>query len=290
MVGFGLAIALLLQATAPQTVLPRNTVVRVAVNNDLSSKTSRAGETFVLTVVQDVTAGGQTVIPRGTPARGEITSLTTKGMLGKSGKMTIELRFVDLGSRAIPISGSYLQEGEGGTIATVGTAVLAGPFAFLVTGKSALIPRGRELEGRTTEDVPLKATSDVTAVKVDGSLPARTPARERHEALARTLRDIANAPRPRNAHDALGAGLAKFRGKPQQFAFNKIGYPDRKMLIGGVTVYSWTNNDVNIDGSALTCTVKIIVRAARIVDTDHSGNNGACARYAEAVDSTYRER
>lgn len=67
--------------------------------------------------------------------------------------MNIELRYVELRGRRIPIEGSYRQEGDGNTVATVGTVVVAGVFGALVTGKSAVIPRGRELVARTKQDL-----------------------------------------------------------------------------------------------------------------------------------------
>lgn len=95
--------------------------------------------------------------------------------------------------------------------------------------------------------------------------------------------EVQKVPVRREVGSVLFSGLEKFHGKPQQYAFDTLGYPDRKMLIGSDTIYSW----VNTEPDNLSCTVKVIVRAKRILKTDFSGNNGACALYAREVDPTF---
>ena len=117
---------------------------------------------FPLSVAHDVKLGGFVVIPAGTRGMGEVTWKTGKGAFGKSGKMDVELRYIELGGQRIPVEGKYRQEGEGNTVATVGTVVLAGPFGALVTGKSARIPKGRELSARTRDPIPVILPAGVT--------------------------------------------------------------------------------------------------------------------------------
>jgi len=56
---------------------------------------------------------------------------------------------------ASKIDGTYRQDGEGNTLATVGGVVLAGPFAAFITGKSGRIPQGRELTATLEESIKL---------------------------------------------------------------------------------------------------------------------------------------
>lgn len=134
----------------PQLILPANTEIVLRMSDDLTSKGGKidAGHMFRLTVAYDVGVQGTIVIPSGTPAVGEVTMRTGKGVFGKSGKIEAELRHVDLNGRRIPVTGKFRQEGEGNTLAAVGAIFLSAPLLF-VTGKSAVIPRGRELTGYT---------------------------------------------------------------------------------------------------------------------------------------------
>lgn len=142
-----------LQAVEVSAVtIPGNTSVILRMNEDLTSKGGqiKVGHMFNLTVAYDVKVNGIVVIPAGTPAKGEVTMRTGKGVFGKSGKLEIELRSIDLNGEMIPVTGKYRQEGEGNTLAAVGAVFLSAPLLF-VTGKSATIPRGRELTAYTLQ-------------------------------------------------------------------------------------------------------------------------------------------
>lgn len=164
-------------ASKAQAFLPANTEVLLSMNEDLTTKGGNIeeGTMFYLTVASDVKLGDNVIIPRGARGAGEVTWKTGKGAFGKSGKMDIELRYVEVGGQRIPVEGKYRQEGEGNTVATVGTVLLAGVFAGFVTGKSAKIPRGRELSARTKLDVPV-ALPAATKSETMEVMPAATPA------------------------------------------------------------------------------------------------------------------
>jgi hypothetical protein len=155
-------------------VLPANTEVLLSVNEDVTSKRVDEGDKFRLTVVHDVVSGNHVVIPRGTGAVGEVVWKTGKGAFGKSGKMEIELRYIDLNGRSIPVTGKYRQEGEGNTVATVAGVVAAGVFAAFITGKSARIPQGRELKAYTRDPLPF-AVAEVPAPAPVVATPASAP-------------------------------------------------------------------------------------------------------------------
>ena len=137
-------------APTSERILPANTEVIVRTNEELTSKggAMKVGYSFRLTVAYDVKVEGITLIPAGTTALGEVSKRTGKGVFGKSGKLEIELQSIDLNGQRIPISGKYRQAGEGNTLAAVGAVVLSAPLLF-VTGKSAIIPRGKELAAYT---------------------------------------------------------------------------------------------------------------------------------------------
>lgn len=148
----------------PQNLmLKAGTPITLAVTEEVNSSTHKEGDVFKLTVLNDVSVGQSVVIPRGTPANAEITWRTGKGAFGKSGKMEFALTSIDLNGTAIPISGSFRQEGEGNTVAT-GVGVLAiGLFAGFITGKRARLPSGRELMSQLAQDVPFDSTGSLSA-------------------------------------------------------------------------------------------------------------------------------
>ncbi len=154
-------------APAPSTLrtLPANTEVLLSMNEELSTKKNDEGDTFYMTVVHNVVHDGHIVIPKGARATGEITWRTGKGAFGKSGKMEIELRYVEVGGKRVPLIGSFRQEGEGNTVATVAGVIAAGVFAAFITGKTGRIPAGRELSVRTKEELAFAVPNGAPAVQ-----------------------------------------------------------------------------------------------------------------------------
>lgn len=156
-------------------VLPGNTEVLLRMNEDLSGKSAEVGTTFYMTVAQDVIHNNMVVIPRGTRGMGEVTWETDKGAFGKSGKMEVEIKHIELGGRRIPVQGKFRQEGEGNTVATIATAVMVGVFSAFVTGKSAIIPKGRELTVHTVDPLPFMGAKPVPAPATLAPAPTETP-------------------------------------------------------------------------------------------------------------------
>lgn len=176
----------------PVTVLRANTEVLLSMNDTISTKGKRwnDGDNFDMTVTHDVRFGQYVVIPRGSRGVGHVSWMTNKGAFGKSGKLEIDIDYVEVGGRRIPLSGHYRQEGEGNTVATVGTVLAAGVFAGFVTGKSGVIPQGRELIARTKEDLPLAIEGPMPEA---GDVPLQVSA-----PAARSNAMVPSAPRARS--------------------------------------------------------------------------------------------
>ncbi|GMN03176.1 hypothetical protein [Erythrobacter sp. MTPC3] len=144
-------------APSADAYLPANTEVRMRMNETVTTKgkTWSEGDTFSLTVTHSVFQNGYVIIPEGSRGVGRITWLTNKGAFGKSGKMEVELEYVEVNGRRIDIDGTFRQDGEGNTVATIGGVLAAGVFAGFITGRSGTIPRGRELTAFTERAMPL---------------------------------------------------------------------------------------------------------------------------------------
>lgn len=140
------------------TVLPRNTPVYLTLNETLNTKSSatKRGNTFTMTVEQNVLLNRYIVIPRGSRAVGTITKRTGKGGFGKSGKLDVSLDYIEVGDNRIPILGSHREEGEGNSTATIATFMFVSMLGSgLITGHSAEIPSGQRFTAWTKEDVPV---------------------------------------------------------------------------------------------------------------------------------------
>ena len=138
------------------------TPVMLRTLNNLTTKGKHlnVGDRFSLEVADPVMLNGQVVIPVGSNAVGEITSIRNKGMWGKSGNIETRLLYISTNERRIRISGSVGDKGVkagGGAIAT--SALIFLPAGFFMTGTSAVIPPGTPVNGIIDEDVPIAFSS-----------------------------------------------------------------------------------------------------------------------------------
>lgn len=137
-------------------VLRQGTEIRLVTLTELNSKRNRLGDRIDLEVQEAVTLNGQTVIPAGTRAVGEITRRKGKGMWGKSGKLEFRPLFIRLGDRQIRISANATRDkGKAGTAGVVAAVAFLPIAGFFVTGTSARIPAQTPFTAVLDEDVPV---------------------------------------------------------------------------------------------------------------------------------------
>ena len=175
-------------APQPATVLPAGTEIPLKMAQEVTTKGRgwEEGDQFNLNVSAPVMLGDFVVIPEGTKAVGRITWLTSRGAFGKSGKMDIELEYLELAGRRVNIDGTYRQEGNGATLATVGGVIAAGIFAGFITGRSGVIPQGRELMATLESDLPVALPEGASLAPVPVQATAVSPAMASQPAVAET--------------------------------------------------------------------------------------------------------
>jgi len=86
----------LLAADAAKLVIPDHTPVELQLTRTISSAHARSGDRLDFRVTKDVTVDGFTIIRAGTVARGSVTQVRGKRLLGLGGKLVIKLQSVEL--------------------------------------------------------------------------------------------------------------------------------------------------------------------------------------------------
>ena len=173
-----IVIAFAMQAAVPQAVIQpapvpaaaiappatTNAMLRVGtevpllLRHELTTKGKqlRVGHRFQLETSEAVMVNGVTVIPVGSPAVGEITSIRNKGMWGKSGHLGARVLYVTVNGRQIRLTGAFDDKGVAGGIGAVAvSAIVFLPAGFFMTGTSAVVPAGTIIKSFVDEDVPL---------------------------------------------------------------------------------------------------------------------------------------
>jgi hypothetical protein len=149
-------------------------------SENLSSETSRVGDTVSFEVLADIQVGGLIVIKRGSPAIATVTEAQAKRRMGKGGKLDVSIDFVrQVTGEKVALRA--VKENQGGsktgrmTTGIVVTSIVffpAAPFFLFMKGKDVTIPKGTEIISYVHSDVRLDEAK-LRAAAVNASVAPR---------------------------------------------------------------------------------------------------------------------
>ena len=153
-------------------VIKRDTPIELIATKEVSTATVAAGSRFTLSVNKPLVLENRTVIPWGTRAIGEVTTASSSGGLGVTGKMTARLLYLQLGDAQIKLQGDVTEKGQGA--GSAGVAILLSGWAGIFhRGNNAKIKAGEIVTAFVDEDVTLDVSG--SAVKRVGAGDTPTP-------------------------------------------------------------------------------------------------------------------
>jgi len=126
-------------APEPQPiVVPAGTDLTVTVDQALSSKTSKAGQTFLATLARAVSVAGVTAIPKGSEVTGKVITAKEKGKIKGEGELSIALTSITIHGRNYTIQTASLDstvKGKGKrTAVTTGGGAAGGALIGGIAG------------------------------------------------------------------------------------------------------------------------------------------------------------
>jgi hypothetical protein len=154
-----LSIAIVHPASAQSVILPEGMTIQLETRQEISSKSARVGDPVDLAVAKAVTIGGVTILPAGSPATGEVTRVTDNGLLGRSGKLDIQVGKLKVGEQDVPVRGQRNARGKSGTLGAVGAGIVFLPLAIIVRGKDVKLPAGTVFEVYVDREVQVPAAA-----------------------------------------------------------------------------------------------------------------------------------
>lgn len=144
-----------------QGVITSGTPVLLRLRQRLTTehKALKVGQRFDLETAEPISLNGRVVIPAGSYAAGEITTIRNKGMWGKSGLIEGRFLYVRANGREVRLSGTIDDKGKksgaGATAATIATAPILPIAGFFITGTSAKLEMGSTYTAYLDEDMPV---------------------------------------------------------------------------------------------------------------------------------------
>lgn len=146
--------------------LPADTVFKISLNEDVSSKTNQVGDDVHFTVAEDVMVGDVLVLPKGAQGSGVVTKVSRPQSFGRSGTLDISFDQVfSVDDESIPtVLGPESKEKIKMEAAAVGASAIGalalGPLGLVggifVKGKDVEMPAGTPLYIQTQQAVQTK--------------------------------------------------------------------------------------------------------------------------------------
>lgn len=141
-----------------RTLIKRDTPLELLATKEVSTNDVMAGSRFKLRLNKPVIVDSATTIPVGTWAHGEVISASDAGRLGRSGKMTAQLLYLEYNGVQIPIDGSISAEGSGASSAGA-AMILSGLAGLFYRGNNAKIKAGEIVNAFVAEDTVLNSSA-----------------------------------------------------------------------------------------------------------------------------------
>lgn len=151
------------QPVPKKVIIPRGTVVKTFLDEEMSSKTTRPGDEFSVTVAEDIMVGDEIAIPAGSKGFGVVMFANGRGAFGRAGLLDIKVDVIEVGEYDVPVRGRFRQQGKGNSGAMVAAWAAAGVFSGFITGKSGVMAQGQELKTRILSDIEMPMFSLSTA-------------------------------------------------------------------------------------------------------------------------------
>ena len=109
-----MCLALPLMSRAAATSLPTGTHISVTVDQSISSKDAKLGQSIVASVSHDVTSDGKVIIPKGSHATLVVSAVQASGRLSTPAKLWLRLKSVEVHGKTYSIATSSAGRTMGG--------------------------------------------------------------------------------------------------------------------------------------------------------------------------------
>jgi hypothetical protein len=166
---------------APTTLtIPAGTTIVVEFAETLSSRTTQTGQLVGLRLAEPLVVDGHIIAEPGAAGGGEVIDAARSGMGGRSGKLIVSGRYVEVGGQRARIRGLQVMiAGEDNSREAVNTMILVpyvGWMGGFIQGGEIEIPAGTRAAARfaTNIVVPMPATAPVAAEQTAAVTPEQT--------------------------------------------------------------------------------------------------------------------
>jgi len=156
-------------AGAEPVKIPAGMLVQLELQHHVTPSYLEVNAPVYFRVAQDVSVGEQTVIRKGTLVTGKMEQADERGMVGKSGVMSLGVRNVEaVDGTSVPLDMDLTQQGRSRGGAVVGWTIFWGIPGLITRGVNPYIERGAVLEA-TIPGTALVDPANASAIEESGA-------------------------------------------------------------------------------------------------------------------------
>ena len=156
---------------AAAILLQKGTPIVIAIDKEMGSKISQAGEMFPIRLAQPVELDGAILLPAGIPGEGQVVHAKKAGMAGAAGELILAARYLDFAGRRIELrSFKFIEEGDeilsrgqNNADLAAATNTVIGPLGFFIGGGNTTIAPGTLATAKIKNDETFAVTAETPA-------------------------------------------------------------------------------------------------------------------------------
>jgi hypothetical protein len=150
-------IATVTTPSVAKRTLQEGTIIKVAINEDISGKEVQVGQKIAFTTTEDLIQGDRVILHKGLKVMGSVTEAAKSKGLGKKGKLSFNIEYLYLENGKVVKLRSEVKKnlnGAGGLV--VASAILISPVALFVHGKNAKYEKGEVFDAYVDQTAELE--------------------------------------------------------------------------------------------------------------------------------------
>jgi len=173
--------------------LPADTVVRIALVDDVNSKDRARGDKFAIRLAAPIVLDGRTVVPPGATGMGEIVYAERGGGGGSPGKLVLAARYLDVGGVRLRLKAFQLSAGGESDFREMQVAAeFLSVGVMFIHGHNVEYPIGTRANAKIAEDTVLPTLPEPVAPAE--TTPSQPPAAQ--TVVAAPITPRADTPAP----------------------------------------------------------------------------------------------
>ena len=151
-------------------ILPKGHPIVIAIDAEVGSKISEAGEFFPISLAESVVVDGAELLPAGIRGEGQVVHAKKGGLAGAAGELVLAARYLDHDGRRIELrSFKFIEAGDEvlsrgkdniGLATATNTAI--GPLGFFISGGNTTIAPGTIATAKIRNDEAFERTGERT--------------------------------------------------------------------------------------------------------------------------------